>query len=148
VVLTTHPQLAPGSRMSTAIPLLPLWAFMACSRENFTLLYYGKQRSYQNDDNYDDDNNHTSWNRLVRERRCGYCDYKIQISLGCTTSINSLTKSMEQSPFKKLTLPQLVKEFPAFHYVSLPSLQFLQHSLPISNKSPTNAQKPSIKVLN
>jgi hypothetical protein len=24
--------------MSTAIPLLPLWAFMACYRENFTLL--------------------------------------------------------------------------------------------------------------
>jgi hypothetical protein len=33
VVLTTHPQLAPGSRMSRAIPLLPLWAFMACYRE-------------------------------------------------------------------------------------------------------------------
>jgi hypothetical protein len=27
------PQLAPGSRMSTAIPLLPFWAFMACYRE-------------------------------------------------------------------------------------------------------------------
>jgi hypothetical protein len=39
VVLTTHPQLAPGSRMSRAIPLLPLWAFMACYRENFTLLF-------------------------------------------------------------------------------------------------------------
>jgi hypothetical protein len=26
--------------MSRAIPLLPLWAFMACYRENFTLLYF------------------------------------------------------------------------------------------------------------
>jgi hypothetical protein len=29
VALTTHPHLVPKSR---AIPLLPLWAFMACSR--------------------------------------------------------------------------------------------------------------------
>jgi hypothetical protein len=43
VVLTTHPQLAPGSRMSRAIPLLPLWAFMACYREIFTFTYKNKR---------------------------------------------------------------------------------------------------------
>jgi hypothetical protein len=37
--LTTHPHLVPGlKKKSRAIPLLPLWAFMACSRENFTVL--------------------------------------------------------------------------------------------------------------
>jgi hypothetical protein len=28
-----------GYRKGTAIPLLPLWAFMACSRENFTITF-------------------------------------------------------------------------------------------------------------
>jgi hypothetical protein len=36
MVLTTHPLLVPRSRMSRAIPLLPLWAFGACHSANFT----------------------------------------------------------------------------------------------------------------
>ena len=39
VVLTTHPCLVSKLTKSTAIPLLPLSAFMACSRVNFTLTY-------------------------------------------------------------------------------------------------------------
>jgi hypothetical protein len=35
--LTTHPLLVPWSRMSRAIPLLPLWAFGAFYKVNFTL---------------------------------------------------------------------------------------------------------------
>jgi hypothetical protein len=37
VVLTTHPLLAPRSWVSRTIPLLPLLAFGACYRANFTL---------------------------------------------------------------------------------------------------------------
>jgi hypothetical protein len=37
VALTTRPYLAPRLRKEHAIPLLPLWAFVACSRINFTL---------------------------------------------------------------------------------------------------------------
>jgi hypothetical protein len=36
VTLTPHPLLMPRSRMSGAVPLLPLWAFGACYRANFT----------------------------------------------------------------------------------------------------------------
>jgi hypothetical protein len=36
VVLTTHLHLAPRSRMSRAIPLLPIWVFEACYRANCT----------------------------------------------------------------------------------------------------------------
>jgi len=40
VALTTHPHLAPSFyRKSRAIPPFPFWAFVACSRVNFTLLY-------------------------------------------------------------------------------------------------------------
>jgi hypothetical protein len=38
VVLTTHLLLTTRSRMSGAIPLLPLWAFGACYRAKFLLL--------------------------------------------------------------------------------------------------------------
>jgi len=37
VVLTTHLSLAPRLKNGTVILVLPLWAFMACSRANFTL---------------------------------------------------------------------------------------------------------------
>jgi hypothetical protein len=40
VVVTTHPHLTPRSRMSRAIPPLPLWAFGACYRVIYTLLTY------------------------------------------------------------------------------------------------------------
>jgi hypothetical protein len=36
VASTTHPHLGPRVRKSRTIPLLPLWAFMACSRARFT----------------------------------------------------------------------------------------------------------------
>ena len=39
MALTTHPIYRRGWRKSRAIHLLPLWAFVACSRVNFTLLY-------------------------------------------------------------------------------------------------------------
>jgi hypothetical protein len=35
MVLTTNPLLAPMSRISTAVPLLPLWTFRACYTANF-----------------------------------------------------------------------------------------------------------------
>jgi len=37
--LANHPDLAPRLRKSTAISLLPLWAFVACSMVNFTLTF-------------------------------------------------------------------------------------------------------------
>jgi hypothetical protein len=46
VVLTTHPLQAPRSRMSRAIPRLPLWAFGDGYRANFTYIYiYISQQS-------------------------------------------------------------------------------------------------------
>jgi hypothetical protein len=36
--LTTHPHLEPRLRISRAIPLLPLWAFVACFRVNFSFI--------------------------------------------------------------------------------------------------------------
>jgi hypothetical protein len=38
VTLTPHPFLEPRSWKSRAIPLLPLWTFVACSRFNFTFI--------------------------------------------------------------------------------------------------------------
>jgi hypothetical protein len=40
VALTTHPIYCWSWRKSNAIPLLPLWAFVASFRVNFTLLYF------------------------------------------------------------------------------------------------------------
>ena len=39
MALTTHPHLRLGYRKSRAIPLLPLWVFVARSRVNFTFLH-------------------------------------------------------------------------------------------------------------
>ena len=39
MALTTHPHLVPRLRMSGAVPQLPLWASVACSRVNCTLLW-------------------------------------------------------------------------------------------------------------
>jgi hypothetical protein len=39
VALTTHPIYRRGKRKSRAIPLLPFWVFMACSREKFTVYF-------------------------------------------------------------------------------------------------------------
>jgi len=39
VALTTHRIYRRGKRKSKAIPLLPLWVFVACSRENFTIYF-------------------------------------------------------------------------------------------------------------
>jgi len=40
VALTTQPIYRRGWRKSRAIHLLPLWAFVACSRVNFTFTFY------------------------------------------------------------------------------------------------------------
>jgi len=37
--LTTHPHVRPRLRKGRAIHLLPLWAFVACSRVNFTFTF-------------------------------------------------------------------------------------------------------------
>jgi hypothetical protein len=41
VALTNHPHVAPRLRKSRAIPLLPFWTFVACSRVKFTLDIWG-----------------------------------------------------------------------------------------------------------
>jgi hypothetical protein len=40
VALTTHPHLAPRLKKEYSLTLLPLWAFVACSRVNFTFTFY------------------------------------------------------------------------------------------------------------
>ena len=44
VVLTTHPHLAPRSWKGRAIPLLTLWAFVSCYRENLYLYLLSMER--------------------------------------------------------------------------------------------------------
>jgi hypothetical protein len=39
VALTTHRHLAPKLGKIRAIPVLPLWTFVACSRVNFNFMY-------------------------------------------------------------------------------------------------------------
>jgi hypothetical protein len=48
VVLITHPLQTPRSRMSSAIPLLPLWAFGACYRAKFYMFTYLWNDIYEN----------------------------------------------------------------------------------------------------
>jgi hypothetical protein len=45
VALITHPHLAPRLRKCRAIPLLPLWAFVACYRVTFTFTLTFTDRS-------------------------------------------------------------------------------------------------------
>ena len=45
-MLTTHPIYRRGERKSRAIPVLPLWVFVACYRVNFTFYLFECDKSW------------------------------------------------------------------------------------------------------